>query len=138
MFVFIAFGVLMGYMVYRCIRTPVSLVTSEYYKDELNYQQVIDGKARSSQLTGQATLAQDHDNIQLQLPAEMKNRLLHGSVWFYNVSDPKKDKRLQLATNKEGVQQFALENFRAGRYIVKIEWSDAGTEYYTEKEIIIP
>jgi hypothetical protein len=41
--VFIAFALFMGYMVYRALSTKYDLVSKDYYKDELRYQERIDG-----------------------------------------------------------------------------------------------
>lgn len=137
MLVFIAFGCFIGFMVYRCIRNPISLVSTEYYKDELNYQQVIDGTKSSYKLSTQVRVWHDQDHIQLQLPAEMKELAPAGSVWFYCASDGKKDRKFPLATDKEGVQLFALDTFSKGKYLVKVEWKAGKVNYYTEKELNI-
>ncbi|OYZ47929.1 MAG: hypothetical protein B7Y19_07425, partial [Sphingobacteriales bacterium 24-40-4] len=41
--VFVAFALFMGYMVYRALSTKYDLVSKDYYKDELRYQERIDG-----------------------------------------------------------------------------------------------
>ncbi|HEY0678862.1 MAG TPA: FixH family protein [Chitinophagaceae bacterium] len=138
MFVFIAFGGFMGFMVYSCIQTPISLVSAEYYKDELNYQQVIDGKNRANKLKEQVTITQDEEHVQLQLPTGTDQLSPEGKVWFYCVNDGKKDRKFQLETNTENLQRFAMSDLRPGRYIVKVDWNAQGNNYYSEKEIIIP
>ena len=137
MLVFIAFGCFMGFMVYNCLNSPISLVSAEYYKDELNYQQVIDGTKSSNKLSEQVKVSQDGEHIQLQFPTEMKGMSPAGSVWFYCVSDGKKDRKFSIATDKEGIQFFALNELNKGRYVVKIEWKALETTYYTQKEINI-
>ena len=137
LFVFIAFGGFMGYMVYSCIKTPVSLVTTDYYRDELNYQQVIDGSARARKLPGSVALTKDESFIQLQLPGA-GNDSTEGKIWFYCVNDGTKDQKYNLQPDENGMQRFVLEKFKSWRYIAKIEWKTAGSIYYTEKDIIIP
>jgi hypothetical protein len=137
MFVFIAFAAFMGFMVYSCLHSPISLVSAEYYKDELNYQQVIDATESSNKLSTQVKVIRDGEYVQLQLPPEMKQLSPTGSVWFYYVRDGKIDRKFPLATDKEGVQLFELKDFSKGKYIVKIEWKAQEINYYKEKEIII-
>jgi predicted DNA-binding protein (MmcQ/YjbR family) len=132
-FVFIAFGGFMGFMVYSCILAPISLVSPEYYKDELNYQQVIDGRGRTDSLSARVKLVQGTKNIQLQLPPEMNLLQPEGSVWFYCVNDVKKDRKFRLTTNEEGIQLFARQDLLKGRYMVKIKWTAVGKDYYTEQ-----
>ena len=136
MFVFIAFGAFMGYMVYNCMKTPVSLVSSEYYKDELNYQQVIDGTQKAGQLSKPVELAQDKAFVQLQLPDVHANRV-EGKIWFYCVNDGRNDRKFVLQTDEYGTQRFAREQFTPGKYIAKIEWKTTEGNYYTEKKITI-
>jgi hypothetical protein len=132
--VFLAFGTFMGTLVYKCMQSPVSLVSKEYYKDELNYQQVIDGNNSAAGLSAPVRLTQDESVVQLELPAEMKERSPEGRVWFYCVSNGSNDKKFQLHSAS---QQFALHEFNKGRYLVKVEWKAQGDNYYAEKEIII-
>ena len=64
--VFVAFGSMISYMVYRCVKTPVNLVSEQYYKDELAYQNVIDGTKRANALSGKLELAQEDNGISQQ------------------------------------------------------------------------
>lgn len=136
--VFIAFAGFMSFMVYKCMKTPVSLVSADYYKDELKYQEVIDGTAKAQSLSSQVQVAVQGAHVSLQLPAEMKQHQPSGHVWFYCVSNGKKDRRVELAPDESGKQEFALDMFGSGRYVVKIDWQADGANYYSEKEIIIP
>ena len=43
MIVFIAFAAMMSYLAYRAFKTEFELVDKDYYKNELKYQEVIDG-----------------------------------------------------------------------------------------------
>ena len=135
MFVFIAFGTFMGYMVYSCIKTPVSLVSADYYKDELNYQQVIDGTVRANGLSQPVQLVSENGALQLRMPAEQSS--IKGSVWFYCVNDGKKDRKFNLEPEQDNVQHFRADEISAGRYIVKVNWTAEGTNFYTEKEIVV-
>lgn len=136
--VFIAFACFMSVMVYNCMKTPISLVTTDYYKQELEYQQVIDGSARAQSLSSQVSVDIRGDYISLQLPKEMMQLPLSGHVWFYCVSNGKNDRKIELSADEDGKQQFALEMFSRGRYQVKVNWQAEGVHYYSQREIIIP
>ena len=135
--VFVAFAGFMGYMVYSCMNTQVSLVSKDYYKDELNYQQIIDGNNRADKLSRQVELVREATVIQLQLPTQ-PDKSPKGNVLFYCVNDAKKDRKYVLDTDENGGQQFKLDEFESGRYVAKIKWETEAGNYYTEKEIIIP
>jgi hypothetical protein len=137
MFTFIAFASMMGYLVYRSFGTNFELVGKDYYKDELRYQQVIDGIERANQLHTAVELKQLAGKITLQMPDEMKNKNISGSVLFYCAYDSKKDKRFVLNMDNDGTQLFDKNAVTSGTYTVKIDWNEEGKNFYTEKNITI-
>ena len=78
--VFIIFAGSMSYMVYQCIKTPVDLVSAEYYKEEIAYQQVIDGNTNANSLTTKVELQQSGNSIIVHLPEQLKNQTCFPSV----------------------------------------------------------
>lgn len=134
---FIVFAGGMGFLVYRSVTTQFELVEKDYYKQELRYQQKIDGAREVSNLSGTILLTQNEKGIHLQLPVEMKNRNLTGEVWFYCAYNEKKDKKFSLQTNTEAVQSFGLQEVEPGQYTVKINWKDGQTSYYSEKNLTV-
>lgn len=131
--VFVAFAGLMTYMVYRCVLTPVNLVTSEYYKDELSYQDVIDATKNANALSTDASIVQVASNITIQLPDEMKAHSVKGKILFYCPSNIANDRRVDLSVDEQARQQIDIKKFTKGNYTVKIEWSENNKHYYTEK-----
>jgi len=136
MFAFIAFAGMMLYLVFRSFGTNFELVEKDYYKNELAYQQVIDGTDRAYMLRSLPELFQSGPGITLRMPAEMKNKKLTGSVWFYCAYDSKKDKKFTLETDSNGIQVFNNAP-SAGTYKVKIEWNNGDENFYVEKSITI-
>lgn len=134
---FLVFGAMIGFLVYRAVTTNFELVEKEYYKSELRYQEVIDGTDRANLLSGPIELKQTTEGINLQLPVEMKNKKLSGVVWFYCAYDAKRDRRIELNTNQDGVQVVTAGTLLPANYTVKISWEDAGKKYYTEKSLTI-
>lgn len=133
---FLVFGAGMTFLVYRSLKTNYELVDKDYYKNELSYQQVIDGTSRANALSA-VNVQQDKDGIALQLPDEMKNKKVTGTVHFYCAYDEKKDKTVELNPSAEGTQVFSNAALQAGEYTVKISWSCDGISYYAEKNLII-
>ena len=135
--VFAVFAVLMSYMVYRCFSVPVDLVSNEYYKDEIAYQQVIDGTKNYNTLQGKATVKESASDVVIQLPAEMKSHSVKGTALFYCPSNMDNDRHITLATDADGKQSIDVKKFSKGNYTVKIDWQDATTHFYTEKQLTI-
>ena len=132
LFVFVIFGGFISYMVYRCMQTPVNLVNKEYYRDELAYQQVIDGSRKANALRDKVQLRQTGRDIFLQLPEEMKHTAVKGSILFYCPSDAGKDRRLLLQVDSGARQTISSHVFLPGQYMVKVQWESEGAQYFTE------
>ncbi len=137
LFTFIVFAAGMFYLVYRSMHTNYELVEKDYYKNELRYQQVIDGTNRVNQLRSAVKLEQTANGITLELPQEMKHKIVSGDIWFYCAYDEKRDKRFSLQVNPEGIQVFRSPAVLPGNYIVKINWSNEGENYFSEKKLTV-
>ena len=135
--VFAVFAGLMSYMVYRCFSVPVDLVSDQYYKDEIAYQDVIDGTKNANALFGKTSVIENPSGIVIELPAEMKNHPVKGTVLFYCPSNMENDRHIELATDTDGKQAIDIKKFHKGNYTVKIDWKDGSTHFYTERPLTI-
>ncbi len=136
-FTFIIFALLMSYLVYRAFHTNFQLVEKEYYKSELRYQEIIDGANRVNAMATGVSISQDKQNIILQLPDEMKDQQIQGTVWFYCAHDAARDKKMELKPDPSGQQLVPAAALVPGSYTVKVQWKHAGMDYYNEKEFIV-
>lgn len=137
LFAFMVFAAGMIFLVYRAVSTNFEMVEKDYYKQELRYQEKIDGIQEANNLTAPVQLLQTETGIHLRFPAEMKNKPLSGSVWFYCAYNEKKDKRFNLQIDTNGNQSFALKELQPGNYTVKINWMDGEKKYYTEQPLTV-
>jgi hypothetical protein len=135
--VFILFGSMISYLVYRSVTTNFDLVSKEYYKEELAYQQVIDGTRRASLLTSKVTITRQSDSVVISFPQEMKTGSIKGMAWFYYAPDERRDRRLQLEATGGNEIKFSSSLFIPGNYTAKISWENEGLHYYTEQSVNI-
>ena len=136
--VFVLFVSLIATLVYKSVHTNFELVTKEYYKDELVYQRVIDGTNNANKLGGITTVRSDQQYVNLQLPEEMKHEELTGNIWFYCAANANKDRRFDLKPDASGKQAFALDEFHAGNYLVKVQWEKKdGQQFYSEQNLTL-
>lgn len=135
--VFAVFGGGMSYMVYRCMQTPVDLVSKDYYKEELAYQQVIDGTRRANALSSQPHLTATAAGWRLQLPAEMKQKTLTGLIRFYCPADAGRDRDIPLLPDIEGSQTIPQDVLSSGQYTVSISWNAGGADYFSQLPLTI-
>ena len=131
----VVFICLMGFMVYQAMQTDFQLVEKGYYKSELKYQQVIDGTSRANALSSKVRIVKSGSRIIVQLPEEMKNSNVEGSLWFYCAYDEKMDRKFTLQPNKDAIQELDAGLFDTGNYTVKIEWISNNEHYYSEEKL---
>ena len=115
----------------------IDLVSKDYYKDEIAYQEVIYGTKNANALHAKATVKESATDVVIQLPEEMKNHSVKGTVLFYCPSNMENDRHLTLSTDADGKQTIELKKFSKGNYTVKIDWQDATTHFYTERPLTI-
>ncbi len=126
-----------SFLVYRSTQTNYDLVEKDYYRQELQYQDIIDGANSANKLTTPVKLNQEGKIILLELPAEMKNKTVSGDVWFYCAYNAAKDKKFVLQTNREGIQAFPPASIDPGNYTVKIIWKENGNTYFTKTNFTV-
>jgi FixH len=135
--VFIIFACGMIYLAYRCMHVDTVLVTKEYYKDELHYQDVIDGTKSANALSSKIQITEQNEMINVQLPDEMKNEKVLGNIWFYCAADAKKDRHIPFQLNTNAFQQINKKNILPGLYTVKFDWTSNNKHYYSEEPFTI-
>src|SRR5215831_587787 len=135
--VFILFGSMMLYLVYRCVKTNYDLVSKDYYKDELVYQQVIDGAKKANLLSSKVSIDQSDKLIRIHFPKEMESQRVTGEIWFYCESDAARDRKIPLNINANGIQQVSNQAIVPGNYIARFSWDCNGQHYYSEETVTI-
>ena len=135
--VFAAFAGLLSYMTYRCFAVPVDLVSTEYYKDEISYQEIIDGTKNANALNGKTVVLESNGTVTIQLPAEMKGHLVKGTILFYSPSQIENDRHVTLTTDNDAKQLIDAKTLKKGNYTVKIDWKESANHYYAERPLTI-
>ncbi len=131
-FTILVFIGLMSYLVYRSLNTDFQLVEKDYYNNELQYQQVIDAAHRTNELKEPVHIRAENNLVFIEMPAEMKNAVSNGKLWFYCAYDSKRDRKFSFEPDENGVQVFERSQFEPGNYTVKISWSHRDENYYKE------
>lgn len=130
--VFILFAGFIFYLVYGCMNTDINLVSKEYYKEELDYQKVLDKTANAKSLKNEISLSLNDKTLQLELPAEIKTGETSGNIFIYSVQNASRDQNKALAFDTDGRQSIDVSKLLPGAYIAKISYSNAGKDFYSE------
>ncbi|MBN8665355.1 MAG: FixH family protein [Chitinophagales bacterium] len=134
--VFIGFALLMGTLVYKAVNTNFELVSKDYYKEELRYQEKIDGKQNASAIS-KISINQNADYVLIQYPKELQGQPLKGEVYFYCPTNSKLDYRTAVQTDANGVQQISKKDVANTRFVVKINWASGDKAYYMEENLAV-
>lgn len=132
-FVLIFLGVLLV-----SLRQDNSLVTEDYYATDLAYQDHKDKVANTRALP--ASLDQHYDAVNktyhLSFPEQMS--AIQGEVLFYRPSSAHMDFRVAIRPDTLNQQVIPVSRLVPGQWMVKIEWQDGSTPYYTETRLVVP
>ena len=135
MFVYIAFVIGMGFLVYKASSQKFDLVTKDYYNQELKYQQVIDQAANSSKLSAPVTVERNEGELKIRFPSEMQGKKKLVDFYLYYAADAKRDFRRSFELNENELVQ-ALPVGMKGMYELKLSWETEGEKYYFEKKLL--
>ncbi|MCE3281617.1 MAG: hypothetical protein K0Q66_354 [Chitinophagaceae bacterium] len=133
--VFLAFAGLMATLVYKAVNTKFELVTKDYYKDELRYQETIEGRANASQV-GELVLIQDGSTVTLTLPVTLGSLPAEGEAWFYCKTNAGNDRRIPVRM-EGGRFVFDKAQLATASYELKLTVTAGGKQYYFTAPISI-
>lgn len=126
---------MIGFAVYST-KSKTELVAEDYYDQEIQYQQVIDGKNRMESLATTPALTIDAQQISVSLP-EALHSADSGHVRFYRPSNENFDYRVELADFNAGQLALTADKFVTGPYQVVMQFYLAGALYFHEERITI-
>ena len=138
--IFISYSVFMLLTIITAVyfmNQDVSLVTDDYYQQELKYQDQIDKIERTNALSEKPTIDFDGLGVNISFPKLLIEKNVVGKIHFYRPSDPGLDFALPISLNSEGIQLISTKQLAAGYWRLKLNWMMNGKEYYNEKAIII-
>lgn len=136
--VFVLFAAFMGYLVYRASGTHFDLVSKDYYKDELRYQDKIDGFRNAASMGAVNMLIDSLGNLQIRFPDQMRGKTMEGDLWLYCKTDAAKDLRVPLLPDTATLRLINVSGRPAGKYLAKLHWVVLQVPYEYEQEIIVP
>jgi hypothetical protein len=116
---------------------PETLVSGNYYEQEMNFQNQIDGIARA-QKSG-AAIACDAANglVMITVPAAQLAQKFSGTIELYRAAAPDLDREFRLEPRADGTQMLDVSRLAAGPWRVRAAWTAGGQCYFLEQKILI-
>jgi hypothetical protein len=133
---FVLFAAFIGTLVWVCVRQDISLVSKDYYKDELAYQDQIERLQNGSDLIHKPTIEVMNGN-QVVVEFADFNKLTQGDLKLFRPSNPAMDKTFKLLRNSKTTQSFSTEALTKGMYRARMQWTMNGKEFFIEEVIYL-
>ena len=137
--VYSAFVVMTLGMVFYFMGHKVDLVATDYYKQEIEYQDQIDKIANAKSLKEPLgfEFSPARRTVKINFPSEHLVSGLNGKIHFYRPSDSSLDKEFDINPTESGEQVISIGSLNKGLWKVKISWMAADISYYDEKVITL-
>ncbi len=132
---FVLFALFIGVLVGVCLREDISLVSKNYYQEELNYQQQIERMNNANELVNKPTIVVK--GVFLDVQFDQFNNLEQGELKLFRPSDEHFDRKYVLSASPEGMQQFDISSLPKGMYHVRMLWTMKGKEYFIDNTITL-
>ena len=112
------------------------LVSNNYYEDELQYQEVIDGKNNAQQLTEIPKYRESEKGINItfvetELPTDKKVRFE-----LYRTDDANLDIKKELTLDSENSFLIPIKVISKGPYTLKLKWSKVDKPYQVDYDVL--
>ncbi len=133
------FGTGMAAWVVVAVRNDPELVRSDYYEQEIAYQQQIDRLSRTAAVRSEVSVAYDLAKAQvaLRIPTAHLADKPTGTIHFYRPSNARLDFKLPLAVDASGVQNVATTKLQAGLWKVRVSWTSGGHEFFHDQSLVL-
>lgn len=120
------------------VHQNMDLVRSDYYEQEIRYQDQIERLKRTQPLNAEVNVAYDlaRQRITVTLPTTHVAQA-KGRIHFYRPSDAKLDRDFPLNLAADATQTLDAKLLHPGQYKVRVEWSSDGQEFFFDRSIVV-
>lgn len=129
---FVLFAAFIATLVTVCMRQEVSLVSGNYYEEELQFQAQIDRERNANALPTKPSIGLKGRQLELALNQSMP--ITEGTLHIFCPSDARMDRKFKVSPDLD-TQVFDLEELNSGMYRVKFRWTMNDKEFYREEVI---
>jgi len=132
---FVLFAAFIATLVVVCVRQDISLVSKDYYQEELQYQEHISQENNTAALTEKPTISVANHAIEVRY-ANMQ-AIENGKLTLFCPSNEKMDRFFTLHNEQEIKISFATDGLQKGMYRARLQWTMNGKNYFHEEVIYI-
>jgi hypothetical protein len=137
--ILIAYGLFVAGIAFLMIKSygeNTDLVATDYYAQELKYQQKIDESGRVNALAGKVVYEVVNNKITIHFPTDFDGQIVSGVCLLYYPANKNKDIKKEFSTGN-AVVEMELPQGTSGLYELQLSWQVNKLNYYFEKKIFI-
>lgn len=131
------FVVVLVFAVIQSTKQDNSLVSDDYYADDLKYQEHYDKLVNAQSLEQDLTVKNNANQgqVELQFPSTLGQ--VTGEVYFFCPSDSQQDFRVPVETDTAFLQVVSTQNLKQGLWKVKVDWKAQEKVFFKEQVITL-
>jgi nitrogen fixation protein FixH len=114
-----------------------SLVSANYYEQELKFQDQIDNSDRAKNSGARLMFDAAAGHLAVSLPVAQLARDFSGTISLYRPSEPNLDREFQLEPRADGTQLLDISRLAAGNWSVRLAWRTGGENYFLAEKIVV-
>lgn len=136
---FVVFASAMVAWVAYAVHQKTDLVSTDYYAQEILYQQQVDRISHTQAIRGQYSVSYDAaaKTITIGLPQTHARGGATGKIHLYRPSDAKLDRDFSLAVDGGGHQTIPATELRPGLWKVRTSWEIDGQGYFFDEPVVM-
>lgn len=137
----IGLALFMSFILYFVIRISTDktydydLVTEEYYKRDLAFQNEIDAQENSNSLVNSISGLKTAKGYEIKFPENIDYSKIEGTVYLYRPSNKKLDFTIPLKLS-DSTMIIEESKFVSGRWNTIVQWRYEGKNYLYKEEIV--
>ncbi len=140
------YGILLTFFLFFCgiaaviaiaVTHQETLVSDNYYEQEIDYQKQIDGTARAQASGATITYHVATAQVVIAIPEAQRAQHCTGRIDFYRPSSPALDREFPLESNPSAPQTIDASKLASGLWKVSATWQAGGQDYHLDQRIVV-
>lgn len=127
---FVLFAAFIGTLVAVCVRQEMPLVSADYYKQELAYQNQIERIQNTDQLNLKPVIVATRNTMKVTF--DSTQHIQQGELQLFCPSNAHMDRSFTLTPHAREFNTL-VSGLTSGMYRVKLFWTMDGKDYYQEE-----
>lgn len=133
------YGVFVSVLLYFVIKSTQqdnSLVSDDYYAEDLKYQEHYDKLRNAASLEQDLEIRENGALSQLEFLFPPALGKAEGEIHFFCPSDSRSDFKVPIEAHGQPVQTVSFKDLKKGYWKIKVDWQAGGTRFFQETAFV--